>query len=87
MNPRASAGDTGSIPDLGISHMLGNWAQAPQQEKPLQWEACPQQLESSLRLSQLAKASSGEDPAQSKINKPLKNKINGQWGIPWWPSG
>ena len=35
MNPPASAGDTGSVPGLGRSHMLGNEAQAPQ-EKPLQ---------------------------------------------------
>ena len=58
-NPPANAGDMGSIPGLGRSHMLwGNKAGVPQQlkprsprartlqkEKPLQWEACTLQLE------------------------------------------
>ena len=73
----AGAGDSGSIPDPGRSHMpRGSQAQArellslrsraqepkllkplspgghaPQQEKPLQWEACALQLESSPPLT------------------------------------
>ena len=48
----ANAGDTGSIPDPGGSHMLQAtivlpwpWAHAPQQEKPLPREARALQLE------------------------------------------
>ena len=37
----ANTEDTGSIPALAGFHMpQGNWARAPQQEKPLQWEVC-----------------------------------------------
>ena len=42
------------------------WAQAPQQEKPRQWEARELQLEKSLR--------GNEDPAQPKINKVIFKK-------------
>ena len=72
-NLPANAGDTGSIPDVGISHIpwsnkpvLHNyWAQTPkacalQQERPQQWEAHTAQLEKSPH--------SKEDPAQPKIN-------------------
>ena len=42
---------------------------ALQQEKPLQWEACTLQLESSPHSPQLEKSScSNRDPAQPKIN-------------------
>ena len=57
-NPPANSGDTGSILGPGRSHMpRGSGAHvpqllsprcppcAPQQEKPLQWEACASQLE------------------------------------------
>ena len=45
-NPPANAGDTGSIPGPGRSHMLqGNKAHVPQQEKPLEWAAWALQLE------------------------------------------
>ena len=50
-------------------------AHEPQQEKPLQWEACTPQLESSLCLPQLEKNMCGnEDPAQPKINKVKKKE-------------
>ena len=43
-------------------------AQAPQQEKPPQWEALPPQLESSPHSPQLEESlHSKEDPAWSKI--------------------
>ena len=59
--PPANAGDTGSVPALGSSHMTwGNWAHAspvlkpmhpracaPRRKKSLQWEAHTLQLESS----------------------------------------
>ena len=73
-NLPANAGDTGSIPSPGRSHMpQSNWAHVPQllslcsrahalqQEKPPQWEAHRPQLEESL--------CSKEDPAQPKINE------------------
>ena len=38
-NPPANAGDTGSIPGLGRSHMpWSNWARAPQLLKPAHLE-------------------------------------------------
>ena len=47
-----------------------------QQEKPLQWEASALHLEKSHLLPQLEKGPhSNEDPAQSKMNKPLKKKL------------
>ena len=48
-DPPANAGDTGSSPGPGRSHMprrsqaLASGARAPQQEKPPQWEACAPQ--------------------------------------------
>ena len=66
----ANAEDMGSITGPGRSHMpWGNEAHEPellslsstawelQQEKPLQWEACALQLESSPHLSKPEKAS------------------------------
>ena len=66
----ANAEDMGSITGPGRSHMpWGNEAREPQllslssiawelqQEKPLQWEACALQLESSPHLLKLEKAS------------------------------
>ena len=48
------------------------WACAPQQEKPLRWEACAPQLESSPCLRQLEKSlSSNKDSAQ-----PPKDALN-----------
>ena len=48
-NLPANAGDTGSVPDLGRSHMpQSNQAHVPQEEKPPQWEAYTSQLESML---------------------------------------
>ena len=78
-NLPANAEDMGSIPDPGRSHMLqSNWACAPQllslcsrahalqQEKPLQWEACELQLESSPCSPQEKSPCSSKDPAQPK---------------------
>ena len=63
-NPPANAGDTGSRPGPGRSHMprsdyvpepqllsLRSRAHAPQQEKPLQWEACAPQRRVAPALS------------------------------------
>ena len=48
-------------------------ASASQQEKPLQWEACVLELESTPCSPQLEKGlRSTEDPAQPKINKRIK---------------
>jgi len=45
-NPLANAGCVGLIPGPGRVHLpQGNWACAPQQEKPLQREACASQWE------------------------------------------
>ena len=59
-----------------VLHLLKSWsprARALQQEKPLQWEACTPQLESSPRWLQLEKSPWGnEDPVQPKINKLIK---------------
>ena len=69
-NPPANAGDTSSILGSGRFHMLqSNYACALQQERPLQWEACALQLDSSLQLPQLEKATcSNEDSTQPKIH-------------------
>ena len=78
----ANAGDMGSIPAPGRSHIaveqLSPFAKTTelqprahdlQQEKPLQWEACALHLESSPQSPQLEKSlCSNEDPAQPKIN-------------------
>ena len=68
-NLSANAGNTGSIPGLGRSHMAAEQlslctttevqeprACAPQQEKQLQCKACALQLENSPYLLQLQKA-------------------------------
>ena len=102
-NPPANAGDMGSSPGPGRSHMprsnqsrapqllsLHSRARepqllsprattteacvpracAPQQEKPLQWEAhAPQRRVAPARRNQRKPARSNEDPTQPKINK------------------
>ena len=68
-SPPANAGDTGSSPGLGRSHMpQSNWAgawqllslrsraRAPQQEKPLHWEAHTPQQRAAPARRQLEKA-------------------------------
>ena len=69
----------GSIPGLESSHMCHSyWAHALQQEKPLQWEACVLQLESSPCLPKPEKAWV-QQPVQPKHTKyPAQPKIN-QW--------
>ena len=48
-------------------------ARAPQQEKPLRWEACTLQLERSSHSLQLERSQcSNKDPAQLKMNKQIK---------------
>ena len=82
-NPPANAGDTGPIPGLRRFHMpRGNWAHVPQllslhsracalqQEKPLQWEARTQQIESSLGLPLLEKAG-----IQQRSPRAVKNSL------------
>ena len=46
-----------------------NWAQAPQQEKPLQWEACALQLESSPHKPQLENTHEQQQKASTAKNK------------------
>ena len=56
-NPPANAGCTGSTPGPGRVHLpQGKWACAPQQERPLQQEACTSQGEKAPMQQ--------EDPAQ-----------------------
>ena len=61
-------------------------ASAPQQEEPLQWEACARQLESISHLLQLEKSPhSNKDPAQPeiKINHIYIYKIPGSLWCAW----
>ena len=86
-NPPADAGDTGSVPDPGKSHMRrGNLAHVPRwlkpahlepvpnNEKPPQWKVHAQQLESSPPLATAREKPelSNEDPVQPKIKKLMK---------------
>ena len=74
-NPPASAGDRDSVPGLGGSHMLQllkpahSGTCAPQQEKPLQWEARAPQLECIPCLSQLEIKSWEQQRPSTAINK------------------
>ena len=82
-NMPANAGDTGSSPGLGRSHMpRGNWAREPQLLSLRVWSLCPATggaaivrgprttMKSGPRLPQLEKAlARTEDPTQLKINK------------------
>ena len=56
------------IENKEVSPLAGTTEAHAPQEKPLQWEACALQLESSLHLPQLEKSPhSNEYPAQPKI--------------------
>ena len=82
-NLPANAGDTGSSPGLGKSHMpQSNWAREPQLLSLRIWSLCPATggaaivrglctaMKSGPRLPQLEKAlARNEDPTQLKINK------------------
>ena len=82
-NLPANAGDTGSSPGLGRSHMLrSNWAREPQLLSLRVWSLCPATggaaivrglhtaMKSGPRLPQLEKAlARNEDLTQLKINK------------------
>ena len=82
-NLPANAGDTGSSPDLGRSHMpQSSWAREPQLLSLRVWSLCPATggaaiekgprtaMKSGPRLPQLEKAlARTEDPTQTKINK------------------
>ena len=86
-NPSANAGDTGSSPGLGRSHMLrSNWAHEPQLLSLRVWSLCSATREAAIvrgprttmksgpRLPQLEKAlAQNKDPTQPKINKNKKN--------------
>ena len=79
----ANAGDTGSSPGLGGSHMpRSSWAREPQLLSLRVWSLCPAAggaavakgprtaMKSGPHLPQLEKAlARTEDPAQPKINK------------------
>ena len=87
-NPPANAGDTGSSPGLGRSHMpRSNWAHEPQLLSLRVWSLCSATREAVIvrgprtamksgpRLPQLEKPShSNKDPTQPKIKKKLKKK-------------
>ena len=82
-NLPANAGDTGSSPGLGRSHMSrSNWAREPQLLSLRIWSLCSATREAAIvrgphttmksgpRLPQLEKAlARNEDPTQPKINK------------------
>ena len=82
-NLPANAGDMGSSPGLGRSHMLrSNWAREPQLLSLRVWSLCPAAggaamvrgphtaMKSGPRLPQLEKAlARNKDPTQLKINK------------------
>ena len=83
-NPPANAGDTGSSPGLGRSHMLrSNWAHEPQLLSLRVWNLCSAMgeaatergprtaMKSGPRLPQLEKAH-----AQKRRPNTAKNKIN-----------
>ena len=79
----ANAGDMGSSPGLGGSHMpRSNWAREPQMLSLRVWSLCPATggaaivrgprtaMKSGPHLPQLEKAlARNEDPTQLKINK------------------
>ena len=81
-NPPANAGDTGSSPGPGRSHMpRNNWAcapqllslrsraRAPQQEKPPQWEARALQRRVTPRSPQLEKVRGQQRRPNTAKNK------------------
>ena len=81
-NLPANAGDTGSSPDLGRSHMpRSNWAREPQLLSPRIWSLCSATREaaivrgphtamkSSPRLPQLEKALAEKRRPNTAINK------------------
>ena len=82
-NLPANAGDTGSSPGLGRSHMpRSSWARESQLPGLRVWSLCPATREAAIvrglrtvmksgpRLPQLEKAlARTEDPTQPKINK------------------
>ena len=70
-SPPANAEGTGSILVWELrSHIQpGNWAHAPQQEKPLQWEACAQPRRKAPTAATRDSLHNSEGPAQPIINK------------------
>ena len=95
-NPPCNAGDTGSIPGPGRSHMpQGNEASDCSYQRPsaLQPRLCNQRSHCSEKPGhhhQRNPADSGEDPAQPKINKQIfkgkkgRRKRKKEWYI-WFP--
>ena len=86
-NPPANAGNTGSIPGLGRSHMpRSGWAQEPQLLSLRVWSLCSATREAAIvrgprtvmksgpRLPQLEKALAQKRRPNTAINK--INKIN-----------
>ena len=88
-NLPANAGDTGSSPGLGGSHMprsnywarepqplsLRVWSCAPQWERPRQWEArAPRWRVAPARHNWRKPSHRNEDPTQPKIKKKKKKK-------------
>ena len=87
-NPPANSGDMGLIPGLGRSHLLwDNYAcvlqllkplcpraRAPQQEMPLQREACSLQLECSHHLPQLESSLSSHAAMKTQCIQKLTNE-------------
>ena len=86
-NPPADAGDMDSIPGLGTkipdageqltlsTTTEAHASRAPQEEKPLQWEAhAPQWRVLPTLHNQKRPVYSNEDPVQPKINKQIHLK-------------
>ena len=81
-NLPADAGDTGSSPGLGRSHMpQSNWAREPQLLSLRVWSLCSTTREAAIvsgpRLLQLGKALAQKrrpNTAKNKINKFIKKK-------------
>ena len=88
-NLPANAGDTGSCPGLGRSHMLrSNWAREPQLLSLRVWSLCSATREATIvrgprtamksgpRLLQLEKALAQRQRANTAINKQTNKQIN-----------
>ena len=98
----ASAGDTGSSPGLGGSHMpRSGWAREPQLLGLSVWSLCSATREAAIVTGPRTAMKSGPHSprleralAQKRRPNTAKNKINiiikkkpAIMGLPWWSSG
>ena len=101
-NLPANAGDTGSSPGLGRSHMLrSNQAREPQLLSLCIWSLCSASREATIvrgpcttmksgpRLPQLEKALEQKRRPNIAINQSINKSLkkNSNKGLPWWRSG